>query len=241
MNRMGILLLGVMLAAASLCCGQDSTTAPGQAVPVGVGHGAFPVKVVKTLDSSKLKDGDAVEVETAAAFKLPDGTLIPKGSKLTGHVTAAKARSKGDAESQLMVTFDKLNIANGKELSIKGVVQAVFPAPDEQMDPSITGAATTAAGGSAGGVGPSAGGGAGNGPAGAGASGATASVGVVTSSKSGSSGNSDSHSQSAVTPQSVGVHGMDNLQLDNGVLTSKGKNVKLGGGVRLVIHVDIFG
>jgi hypothetical protein len=238
---MGIVLLGVMLVAPLLCSGQTSIPAPVQAVPAAVGHGAFPVKVVKTLDSSKLKDGDSVEVETAGGFKLPDGTLVPKGSKLTGHVTSAKARSKGDPESQLMVTFDKLNIANGKELSIKGVVQAVFPAPDEQMDPSITGAATTAAGGSTGGVGPSGGGGAGNGPAGAGASGATASVGVVTSSKSGSSGNSDSHSQAAVTPQSVGVHGMDNLQLDNGVLTSKGKNVKLGGGVRLVIHVDIFG
>jgi hypothetical protein len=241
MNRMGIVVLGVMLAAASLCSGQASTGAPAQAVPAAVGHGAFPVKVVKTLDSSKLKEGDSVEVETAGGFKLPDGTLVPKGSKLTGHVTAAKARSKGDPDSQLTLTFDQLNVANGKRLSIKGVVQAVFPAPDEQMDPSITGAATTAAGGSAGGVGPSAGGGAGNGPAGVGASGATASVGVVTDTKSGSNTSSDSHSQNAVTPQSVGVHGMDNLQLDNGVLTSKGKNVKLGGGVRMVVHVDIFG
>ena len=157
-------------------------------------------------------------------FKLPDGTLVPKGSKLTGHVTAAKARSKGDPESQLTLTFVKLN-ANGKELSIKGVVQAVFPAPDEQMDPSITGAATTAAGGSAGGATAGAGG---------------ASVGIVTDSKSGSNPNSDSRAQNAATPQSVGVHGMDNLQLDNGVLSSKGKNVKLGGGVRLVVHVDIF-
>jgi hypothetical protein len=227
MNRMGIVVLGVMLAAALLCPAQVSTSAPAQAVPAAVGHGAFPVKVVKTLDSSKLKDGDTVEVETAGGFKLADGTLVPKGSKLTGHVTSAKARSKGDPESQLTVTFDKLNIANGKQLSIKGTVQAVFPAPDQEMDASIRGAATTAAGGSAGGVGP--------------AGGAMASVGVVTDTKSGSNMGSDSHAQSALTPQSVGVHGIDNLQLDNGVLTSKGKNVKLGGGVRLVVHVDIFG
>ncbi len=67
------------------------------------------------------------------------------------------------------------------------------------------------------------------------------SVGVVTDSKSGSNTNSDSRAQNALTSQSVGVHGMDNLQLDNGVLTSKGKNVKLGSGVRMVVHVDIFG
>ncbi len=98
------------------------------------------------------------------------------------------------------------------------------------MDASIRGAATTAAGGSAGGAGPSGSGG-----------GAMTSVGVVTDTKTGSSMDADAHSQSAMTSQSVGVHGMDNLQLDNGVLTSKGKNVKLGNGVRMIVHVDIFG
>ncbi len=119
MNRMVIVLMGGALAA-SLCYGQGSTPAPAQAAPAAIGHGSFPVKVIKTLDSSKLKEDDTVEVETASAFKLPDGTLVPKGSKLTGRVTAAKARSKGDPESQLTLTFNKLNIANGKQLSING-------------------------------------------------------------------------------------------------------------------------
>ena len=222
MNRLDIVVLGAVFAA-SFCYGQGAA-APAQAASGAVGHGAFPVKVIKTLDSSKLKEDDTVEVETAGAFKLPDGTLVPKGSELTGRVVAAKARSKGDPESQLTVTFVKLNIANGKQLSIKGTVQAVFPAPDEQMDPSIRGAATTAAGGSWGGAG-----------------GAMASVGVVTDTKTGSNMDAERKGRTTPTPQSVGVHGIDNLQLDNGVLSSKGKNVKLGGGVRMVVHVDIFG
>ena len=94
MNRVSIALLAL---AASLCFGQAVASAQSATTPVATGHGAFPVKVTKTLDSSKLKEGDAVEVETAGSFKLPDGTLVPKGSKLTGHVTAAKARSKGDS------------------------------------------------------------------------------------------------------------------------------------------------
>ena len=98
MNRIGIVVLDAMLAA-SLCYGQGSNPAPAQGSPAAIGHGAFPVRVIKTLDSSKLKEGDAVEVETAGSFKLPDGTLVPKGSKLTGHITAAKARSKGDPDS----------------------------------------------------------------------------------------------------------------------------------------------
>src|SRR6266567_4460100 len=114
MNRLGTVVFGVLLAS-SLCYGQASGP-----TPAAVGHGAFPVKVIKTLDSSKLKEGDMVEVETAGSFKLPDGTLVPKRSKLTGQVTLAKARSKGDPDSQLTLTFDKLNVMNGKQLSIKG-------------------------------------------------------------------------------------------------------------------------
>jgi hypothetical protein len=212
MNRIGVLLtLSVLLAAFSY--GQSSSASPAAAA---VGHGAFPVKVAKTLDSSKLKEGDTVEVETAGSFKLLDGTLVPKGSKLTGQVTAAKARSKGDSESQLTLTFDKLN-ANGKQVSIKGMVQAVFP-PAEEAAPMMAGKASGAAGG--------------------GYEGAT--VGTVTDTKTGSNMGSSS-SQPVTDPKSVGVQGIHDLQLDNGVLTSKGKQVKLGSGVRMIVHVDIPG
>jgi hypothetical protein len=212
MNRTGIIVLGMLLTA-SLGYGQDSTSASSQRTPVAIGHGAFPVKVIKTLDSSKLKEGDAVGVETAGSFKLPDGTLVPKGSKLTGQVTVAKARSKGDSDSQLTVTFNKLNIADGKQLSIKGTVQAVFPSPDE-ADPGVAGGQAISH------------------AAGLGAPPSDSKVGVSTE--------SSSMSQSSMDSKAVGVQGMHGLELKDGVLTSKGKSVKLGDGVRMIVHVDIF-
>lgn len=218
MNRFGIVVLGAALAA-PFCYGQASTSAPAPAAPAAVAHGAFPVKVTKTLDSSKLKEGDTVEVETAGSFKLADGTLVPKGSKLTGHVTAAKARSKGDPDSELTVTFDKLNVANGKQLSVKGMVQAVFP-PAEEVEPQMAGKATGGAGGGYG---------------------ASATVGTVTDPKTGSNTQSSLAPEPAADPKSVGVQGMHGLELTDGVLTSKGKNVKLSDGVRMIVHVDIFG
>jgi hypothetical protein len=217
MNRVGIMVLGSALVA-SLCYGQGSTSAPTQTAPAAIGHGAFPVKVTKTLDSSKLKEGDAIEVETAGSFKLPDGTLVPKGSKLKGYVTAAKARSKGDADSQLTVAFDKLYVSNGKLVSIKGTVQAVFP-PQEEAAPMMAGKATGAAGG--------------------GSEGAV--VGTVTDSRSGSNMESSAKAEPVMNPKSMGVQGIHDLELNNGVLVSKGKNVKLGNGVRMIVHVDILG
>ena len=212
-------VVSVALFAASLSLGQASPQTPN-----AIGHGAFPVKVTKTLDSSKLKDGDTVEVETAGSFKLPDGTLVSKGSKLIGHVTSAKARSKGDQDSQLTVTFEKLNVANGKQLSVKGAVQAVFP-PAQEVDPGVPSASSHQGGNGAGLTGGSV-------PA--------PEYKPTTDIKIGTNTES-AQSQAAVDPKAVGVHGLDNLQLNDGVLSSKGKNVKLGGGVRMIVHVDILG
>jgi len=224
MNRFAIGFPGFLLAA-SLCFGQAAATpAPAAAV----GHGAFPVKTTKTLDSSKLKPGDLVELETSGSFKLPDGTVVPKGSKLQGHVVTSTARSKGDPDSELTLTFDKLNIQGGKQLALKGAVQAVYPPADEPAGPNMA-TMGTSQGGSAGGAGSP-----GSAPANPGGVG-------LTNTKNGSDMRSSSTAQSAMDMKATGVQGIDNLQLDNGVLTSKGKNVKLGGGVRMILHVDIFG
>ena len=219
MNRLRLLALILLLVV--WCYGQDSIPASTQAGSQNAtahvtGHGAFPVKVTKTLDSSKLKDGDSVEVETAGGFKLPDGTLIPKGSKLAGHVTGAKARSKGDAQSELAISFEKLNLPNGKQLSVKGVVQAAFP-PAEEIDPGVVNGPVTMAHGATPGYVP---------------------TGDI---KSGSNMEASGKPQATMDPKSVGVQGIHELELrDGGVLTSKGKQVKLNSGVRMIVHVDIL-
>ncbi len=220
MRLSGVVLL-VLLLSSTLLFSQAS--APAQA-GAAVGHGSFPAKVSKTLDSSKLKDGEAFEVETAGSFKLPDGTLVPKGSKITGHVTAAKARSKGDSDSELTLTFEKLNISGGKQLAIKGEVQAVYPPADEPMGPNMADAGTSA-GGSA--RGSTVGGGGIN------------SGGVGLTNTSGGS-NASSSPQAVMDMKFNGVQGIHDLSLENGVLSSKGKNVKLGGGVRLVVRAEIL-
>jgi hypothetical protein len=221
-NRLMVGLLGFLLTA-SLCFGQTA----GPATSTGIGHGAFPVKVTKTLDSSKLKEGDAIEVETAGSFKLPNGTLVPKSSKMAGHVVLAKARSKGDPESQLTIAFDKLTIGS-EQLPVKGSVQAVYPPADDPQGPNMA-TAGTSQGGSMGGGG-----------AGGSLSGVNPGGIGITNSKTGSDTQSASNPQSSVDPKATGVQGMHDLQLENGVLTSKGKNVKLGSGVRLVVYVDIL-
>jgi len=205
----------VVLLAGLVCLGQvaDSGSNPQAAPPKVTGHGAFPVKVGRTLDSSKLKDGDAVEVEIAEPFKLADGTLVSKGTKLTGHVASSKARAKGDTQSELTVVFDKLNLANGKQLMVKGSVQAVFPPPD-YSNPTVANSTMSKSGGP--GYQPS-------------------------DIKSGSNLEVNNNAPGVMNSTAVGVYGMRGLELKDGVLTSKGKNVRLDGSMRMIVHIDIFG
>lgn len=215
MNRVSSVAL-VTLLAGVVSLGQTAgsgPTSPQMASPQAVGHGAFPVKVTKALDSSKLKEGDTVEVETAGAFRLADGTLVSKRSKLTGHVASSNARANGDAESELTVVFDKLGVANGRQLEIKGVVQAVFPPQQDDDNPPVAVSTMSKSGGP--GYQPS-------------------------DIKSGSNLEMPNNAPPFMDPKSVGVHGVRDLQLTDGELSSKGKSVKLGNGVRMIVHVDIL-
>lgn len=91
----------------------------------------IPVTLTAALDSKRRKPGDEVIAKTAVAVHLIDGTVIPRGEKVVGHVTEAKSRSKGDIESTLGITFDKVNLAEGKFLAIRGAIQAIAPSLGE--------------------------------------------------------------------------------------------------------------
>ena len=113
---------------------------PGYAAPqssagntagtTGQVHGVFAVELTKSLDSKKLKPGDEVEAKLVTDLHAADGVTIRRGSKVIGHVTEAKARSKGDTESVLTIVFDKIGGPGGADMPIKSVIQAVAPNPN---------------------------------------------------------------------------------------------------------------
>lgn len=202
---------------AAICSGQNASV-PAQAIAPKISHGAFPVAVIKTLDSSKLKEDDTVELETAGSFKLADGTVVPKGSELDGRVVSAKARANGDPNSELRLAFNRLILQGGKQLSIKGVVQAIIPPADKPMGPNMATMGTSSGGAMKGAGGDATG---------------------ITNAQIGSNMESPSKPQAEPDMKATGVQGIHDLQLENGVITSKGKNVKLGNGVRVIVKAEI--
>ncbi|MGD0214936.1 MAG: carboxypeptidase-like regulatory domain-containing protein [Terriglobales bacterium] len=123
--------------------GATVTTGPDGAPRAGTIHiGGGPSKTITqfliggtlaaSVDSKKKKAGEEVVVKTIGDVHLSDGTLIPRGAKVIGHVTEAKARAGGDPQSSLGITFDKVELKDGKTLAIAGVIRAVGPPNETQ-------------------------------------------------------------------------------------------------------------
>jgi hypothetical protein len=97
----------------------EATMAAGTAILAELNSG---------LDSKKLKAGDAVTAHTTEPMKSNDErTIMPRGTKLQGHVTQAEARNKGGNASTLGIQFDKATLKDGTEIPLNVVIQAMAP------------------------------------------------------------------------------------------------------------------
>jgi hypothetical protein len=111
----------------------------------------IPVQLTKTIDAKKAKSGDEVVAKVTMDMKTSTGELIvPKDTKVVGHVTAAQARNKEQKESQMGIAFDRAVMKDGSEVSLPMSIQAIV-APQQNNPPSDaenTGNSAPAAGGS---------------------------------------------------------------------------------------------
>src|ERR1700682_4208742 len=72
-------------------------------------------ELTKSLDTKKAKVGDEVTARVTQDVKSDGKVVVPKGSKLIGHVTEAKARTNESSESRLGMAFDRAVLKDGQE------------------------------------------------------------------------------------------------------------------------------
>jgi hypothetical protein len=101
----------------------SSSVSPGTpAAPMSPVNG----ELVSKLDSKTAKNGDSVVVQTKTPVKTPDGTEIPKGSKLVGHVLAVQPSQPGQ-NSQLALQFDRVELKGGKTMPVHSQIESISP------------------------------------------------------------------------------------------------------------------
>jgi hypothetical protein len=139
---------------------QSPATTPG--APALAAGGLIPAELSKSLDARKAKVGDRVEAKTTVDLLGHGQILLPRNTKIVGHVTEAKARSKESPDSLVAISFDQVLLKDGRKLPAQVVVQAIgrpLPSSLPNSDPladsvgSISPAGTASAGGSMGGSG----------------------------------------------------------------------------------------
>jgi hypothetical protein len=193
-----------------------------------------------SLDSKKVKAGEAVAAHTTEVVKSSDGrTILPRGTKLIGHVTQASARSNGDGEATLALQFDKAELKGGQEMPLNNVMIQALAAPSAAASSLGSDTDRTATQGT-----PS------NNPSMSGSRGArpesTPTTQPFPTANPDGTPRGESNATGPLPANTRGVYGLQGVRLStaasgNGeisIVSSSGKNLRLDGGTRLLLVVQ---
>ena len=83
--------------------------------------------LVTKIDTKNAKAGEPVAVKTTEAATTASGVVLPKGSKILGHIVDVQAFNKENANAKVTLQFDQAELKDGKTLPIKSVLASVAP------------------------------------------------------------------------------------------------------------------
>ena len=218
---------------------QGASSTPADA-PKRIAPGSvIPVALTKTIDAKKAKTGDEVVAKVTQDMKTTSGeVLVPKDTKVVGHVTEAQSHSKEQKESQVGIAFDRAVMKDGGEMQMPMSIQAIIGPQNNQNN---------------------AGGGNGNGEPRTGPSPSTGRGGAMGGSQpnpnpspSAGAGNVPADAQEGtsarpqITAKTEGVIGLSDLKLtttppsanEGSVVSSDKNNVKLESGTMMLLRVN---
>jgi hypothetical protein len=79
------------------------------------------------LDSKTARVGDRVVLKTLDKVQASDGTVIPRGSRLVGHVTEVQAYDPAHGPARIAIAFDHAELKNGQSIAIYTLIGGVVP------------------------------------------------------------------------------------------------------------------
>ncbi|MGB7602311.1 MAG: hypothetical protein WBM24_18550 [Candidatus Sulfotelmatobacter sp.] len=232
--------------AANSSASQRQTSTPAQsqtqqAAPPRIAPGSvIPVSLTKTIDAKKAKTGEEVVAKVTQDMKSNSGEiLVPKDTKVIGHVTEAQPHNKQQKESEVGILFDRAVMKDGSTMQMPMSIQAIVGQQNEQNNPG--GGNSDAAVPSAS-TSPSNSSGARPGMSGSAPASTSAAAGNDMPSDNGTA----KSSRPPITAQTQGVVGISNLTLnppasnstEGSVVTSEKNNVKLESGTMMLLRVD---
>jgi hypothetical protein len=224
----------VVLVLTAVSFAQAPSVSPDQGLEQVAPGTLIPAELSKSLDAKKAKPGDKIEAKTTMDMLSHGQIVIPRNTKIEGHVTSAKPHTKESPDSALGIAFDRILMKNGRELPIQAAIQAIAP-------PFFT---NSDAPGTPGAIGSSAPPGQESGNVGSAESPSTAlsSSGQIPSMAAPGKGTPTSPSVSLLTSESHGAVGMKGITLSGSkeaaVISSNSQNIHLDSGMQLMLRTE---
>ena len=113
------------------------------------------------LDSRIAKVGDRVVLKTTEKVQTSDGTMIPRGSRLVGHITEVQAYDQQHGPAKIAIAFDRAELKNGQSIAVYALIRGVSPSGmaansmnDDRMSDMPSGSSGRMGGGQFAGYGP---------------------------------------------------------------------------------------
>jgi hypothetical protein len=107
---------------------KPATSQSANPAPMPPGHAAGGVIVAelsKSIDARKARAGDKIEARVTMDVLAHGEIVIPRGTKIVGHVSDAKARTKQAPGSMVEIAFDRLLLKRGREVLLQATIQAI--------------------------------------------------------------------------------------------------------------------
>lgn len=129
-----------MVALAAMCAAQLASTPSNNAQQVTAAQDSsnqsqssnqwptgtiISAELSRSVDAKKAKVGDRIEAKLPADVLLHGKVVIPRNTKMIGHITEVKAHSKESPDSMIGIAFDRVVMKDGRELTIQVAVQAI--------------------------------------------------------------------------------------------------------------------
>ena len=245
LSRLAVAIMAAAAAAAQSTPAPSSGTqqgaAPAQSAAQVQSASQFPAGTIipaelsKSVDSKKAKAGDKIEVKIPVDLLSHGKILIPKNTKIIGHVTEAKAHSKESPDAKVGIAFDRILMKDGHEVPIQAAVQAIAR---PLQSAALSSSTASDSGGMPSGSTPTYGGG--------GMGGARPPERVASYPTGTSTGTDPSSPEGGTSaplgPTSQGVVGMKGLSLkasgQTSVISSETENVHLDSGTQLMLRTQ---
>jgi len=135
----GMFLADVIFAAMtqSLAVSQTAKGAASASLRQIADGGAIVAELAKSVNARKAKANDKIESRVTMDLLWHDKVVIPRGTKIVGRVTDARARTKDVPESTVKIAFDRIVWGGGREVPLKATIQALG-APMHTSAPDVS-------------------------------------------------------------------------------------------------------